>query len=100
MLSALDIKPQIPKISLNELFFPAFNTLVPSLYENVLGYLSKVKVSQSDIDVLVATFHSMLSFAFKTQLFEKVIFQKIIQSRNSGISESSHDFESQNAILP
>lgn len=77
MLSALDMKPSIPRLNLNELLFPAFNTLVPSMYENLLPHLGRVKISNSDIEVVVATFHSMLSFAFKTQIFDRVLWKKI-----------------------
>lgn len=77
MLSALDMRPQAPKLNLNELLFPAFNTLVPSMYENVLPHLSKVKVSGQDVEVVVGTFHSMLSFAFKTQIFDRVLWKRI-----------------------
>ena len=52
-----------PCISLSELLFPAFNSLIPQFFENILPYLGK---SRSDCDVMIGVYHSLLGFAFKT----------------------------------
>lgn len=99
MLSALEIKPQAPKLNLNELLFPAFNTLVPSIYENLLPHLSKVKVSSADIDVVITTFHTMVSFAFKTQLFDRMLWKRIV-NQESMTEDEGEQSDSQSVILP
>jgi len=46
----------LPKLSLSELLYPAFNKIVPLLFENVIPYLSKTK-NNSDVTILVECFH-------------------------------------------
>lgn len=65
--------PPLPSLSLCELLYPAFNTIVPQLYENALPHLEKVK-SQADVDTIVGLLHSIIGFAFKTQIFDKMIW--------------------------
>lgn len=112
VMSAADLRPPCPKLSLSELLFPAFNTLVPSMYENVLPHLSKVKVSASDVDVVIGAFHSMVGFAFKTQIFDRFLWLKIAKNDFKNINntdffysessqmDSSDDQEDGHLILP
>lgn len=76
----------MPNVSSKELLFPAFNTLVPLFFECTMPHLSKSK-NMSDVQVLIGAVHQMISFAFKTQIFNKVIWkqiQKLLQSNPNG----------------
>ena len=73
--------PVAPSLSLCELLFPAFNSIVPQFYESVLPYLDKAK-SQADVEVMLSLFHSAVGFAFKTQIFDKLISKKVSKLLN------------------
>ena len=78
--------PIAPSLSLCELLFPAFNSIVPQFYESVLPYLDKAK-SQADVEVLLSVFHSAVGFAFKTQIFDKLIWKKVNKLLNQGTKD-------------
>ena len=54
--SMLSTEYQMPNITTSELLFPAFNTMIPLLFENVVPYLSKAK-NTSDAGILIGTVH-------------------------------------------
>jgi hypothetical protein len=66
-----------PNISMSELLFPAFNSLVPQFFENVVPYISEKNRNKGDCEILVTTLHQLLGFAFKTQVFNKIIWRQV-----------------------
>jgi hypothetical protein len=76
MESFADEEFPVPNISISELLFPAFNSLVPQFFEHILPFLSKLKNTQ-DMNILISAIHQLLGFAFKTQVFDKIICRQI-----------------------
>lgn len=74
MVSAGEVP--VPSVTSKELLFPAFNTLVPLFFECTMPYLSKSK-NASDVEVSIGSIYQLVSFAFKTQIFNKVIWKQI-----------------------
>lgn len=72
----------MPNISISELLFPAFNSLMPQFLEHVVPHLTKLKNNQ-DVNILISCMHQLLGFAFKTQIYDKII-SKQVQSMMSG----------------
>ena len=87
-----------PNITLSELLFPAFNTLMPQMFENVVPHLSKVK-NTADLCVMVSTIHSLLSFAFKTQIFNKIIWKQVSGLLSQGALNQDLAAETQVALM-
>jgi hypothetical protein len=89
----------IPKFTMSELLFPAFNTLVPLMFENVVPFLKQIK-SGSDVIVLAGSIHSLLGFAFKTQVFNKIVWKQIavlmsqLKNSDSVLSKDLSDISS------
>jgi hypothetical protein len=57
---------------MGELLFPSFNLIVPQMVEFVLPSLPLLP-SEAHQSQLLQTFYSLISFAFKTQIYEKRI---------------------------
>jgi len=74
--SLLSEQFEAPNITVSELLFPAFNMLVPLLFEHVMPHLPKTK-NQADVSVLVGSMHQLIGFAFKTQVFNKIIWKQV-----------------------
>ena len=87
-----------PNITLSELLFPAFNTVMPQMFENVVPHLSKVK-NTADLCVMVSTIHSLLSFAFKTQIFNKIIWKQVSGLLSQGALNQDLAAETQVALM-
>ena len=52
----MDEELPIPNITISELLFPAFNSLVPQFFEHILPCLSKMKSSQ-DLNIFISSIH-------------------------------------------
>ena len=86
---------------MGELLYPSFNLVVPHFTEHVIPHLTSLNIHASS--VLLQTFYSMLTFAFKTQIYEKRIptllksgtHQKL---QSSGALNSNSSIESDNLV--
>ena len=72
---------------MGDLLFPNFNKIVPVFVESVLPSLKTAQVSEQV--TLLETFYNLLSFAFKTQIFEKKLPNALKQSKQQEEGESS-----------
>jgi hypothetical protein len=96
MLSITEIPA--PNISAQELLFPAFNSLVPLLFESVVPFLAKSK-NISDVNIMINCIHQSISFAFKTQVFNKIIWKQVSALLSKTDQNQDLNNESQIALM-
>ena len=55
MMDDTEIEP--PQINISELLFPAFNSLVPQYFENVIPYIVEKQRNKNDCEIMISTLH-------------------------------------------